>query len=79
MLDSGEEYNLGTLMTILSMKHAESKELRKLKARIVFRGDKIVDESNNIAILQELKVNPSGITSINLNLGYGALKGNKST
>jgi hypothetical protein len=61
------------------MKHAESKELRKLKARIVFRGDKIVDESNNIAILQELKVNPSGITSINLNLGYGALKGNKST
>ena len=79
LLDSGEEYNLGTLMTILSMKHAESKELRKLKARIVFRGDKIVDESNNIAILQELKVNPSGITSINLNLGYGALKGNKST
>ena len=45
-------------MTILSVKHAESATLRKLKARVVFRGDQIVDESNNIAILQELKVTP---------------------
>ena len=30
-------------------------------------------------MLQELKVNPSGITSINFNLAYGALKGHKST
>ena len=61
------------------MKHAESPELRKLKARIVFRGDQIVDQDNNIAILQELKVNPSGITAINFNLSYGALPGNASS
>ena len=79
LLKSGNQYNLGRLMTILSVKHAESPTLRKLKARVVFRGDQIVDESNNIAILQELKVNPSGITAINFNLSYGALKGNKST
>ena len=79
LLKSGEKYNLGRLMTILSIKHAESPELRKLKARIVFRGDQIVDENNNIAILQELKVNPSGITAINFNLSYGALPGHKST
>ena len=79
LLKSGKQYNLGRLMTILSVKHAESPTLRKLKARVVFRGDQIVDESNNIAILQELKVNPSGITAINFNLSYGALKGNKST
>ena len=59
-------------MTILSVKHAESATLRKLKARVVFRGDQTVDESNNIAILQELKVNPTGITAINFNLCYGA-------
>ena len=79
LVKSGEKYNLGRLMAILSVKHAESATLRKLKARVVFRGDQIVDESNNIAILQELKVHPTGITAINFNLCYGALKGNKST
>ena len=77
LMKSGGKFNLGRLMTILSMKHAESPELRKLKARIVFRGDQIVDQDNNIAILQELKVNPSGITAINFNLSYGALPGNE--
>lgn len=56
-----------------------SQMLRKLKARIVFRGDQIVDQDSNIAALQELKVNPSGITAINFNLAYGAFKINKST
>ena len=79
LINSKKKFHLGRLMTILSLKHAESPTLRKLKARIVFRGDQIVDQDNNIAVLQELKVNPSGITSINFNLAYGALKGHKST
>ena len=66
-------------MTILSIKHFETPELRKLKARIVFRGDDIRDESNNLAILQELKVNPTGLIGINFNLAYGAQKGHKTT
>jgi len=68
LIKSKKKYHLGRLMTILSLKHAESPTLRKLKARIVFRGDQIVDQHNNIALLQELKVNPSGITAINFNL-----------
>ena len=65
---SKTKYHLVRLMTILSSKHAESPTLRPLKARIVFRGDQIVDQDNNIAVLQEVKVNPSGITAINFNL-----------
>ena len=74
-----EPINVGRLMTILSIKLYEIPELRKLKARIVFRGDDIRDEANNLAILQELKVNPTSITGINFNLAYGAAKGHKTT
>ena len=49
------------------------------KARIVFRGDDIRDEANNLAILQELKVNPTGIVGISFSLAYGALKGHCSS
>jgi hypothetical protein len=79
LLSRKEHLNLGRLMTILSIKHFETPELRKLKARIVFRGDQIVDEANNLAILQELKVNPSGLTGINFNLAYGALPNHDTT
>ena len=74
-----EPINVGRIMTLLSIKHWETPELRKLKARIVFRGDDIRDESNNLAILQELKVSPTSITGINLNLAYGAAKNHKTT
>ena len=45
----------------------------------MFRGDDIRDEANNLAILQELKVNPTGIPGINFNLAYAAMKGDKSS
>ena len=63
--------HVGRLMTILSVKHWEAPELRRLKARIVFRGDDIRDQENNLAILQEAKVNPTGLAGINANLVYG--------
>ena len=39
-LIKSKKYHLGRLMTILSLKHAESPTLCKLKARIVFIGDR---------------------------------------
>ena len=65
-------------MTILSIKHFETPELRRLKARIVFRGDDILDESTNLAVLQDLKASPTGLTGINVNLSYGSCEGNVS-
>lgn len=65
-------------MTILSIKHYEIPEMRKLKARTVSRGDDIRNEHNNLAILQEVKVNPTGLVGINFNLAYGAAKGKMS-
>ena len=69
-----EHINIASLMTILSIKHWETPELRKLKARIVFRGDHILTEDNNLAVLQEAKVTPTGMTGVNINLAYGAIK-----
>ena len=71
--------HVGRLMTILSVKHWEVPELRRLKARIIFRGDDIRDQDNNLAVLQEAKVNPSGLAGINANLAYGSLKGHTSS
>ena len=79
LLARKEPLNIGRLMTLLSIKHFEVPELRKLKARIVFRGDDIRDESDNLAILQELKVNPTGLIGINFNLAYGSVKGHQTT
>ena len=74
-----EPMHVGRLMVILSMKHFETPELRKLKARIVFRGDDIRDQDNNLAVLQEAKVNPTGIAGINANLAFGALRGHSTS
>ena len=45
-----EPFNFGRLMTILSVKDWESPSLRKLKARIVFRGDDIRDGDGILAV-----------------------------
>ena len=50
LLARKEPLNIGRLMTLLSIKNFEVPELRKLKARIVFRGDGIRDESDNLSI-----------------------------
>ena len=81
LLRRKEPTHVGRLMTILSVKHWENKEIRRLKSWIVFRGDDIRDENNdnNLAVLQEAKVNPSGLAGINANLAYGCLKGHTTT
>lgn len=67
-----EHINIASLMTILSIKHFEIPELRKLKARIVFRGDQVYTD-NALAVLREAKVTPTGMTGVNINLAFGAL------
>ena len=74
-----EPMHVGRLMTILSVKHWETPSLRKLKAKVVFRGDDIRDQENNLAVLQEAKVNPSGLAGMNANLAHGSLKGHCAT
>ena len=53
--------------------------MRKLKARIVFRGDDVRGGEGKLAILLESKVNPAGISAINANLAYGSLLNHKTT
>ena len=53
--------------------------MRKLTARIVFRGDQIRDGEGNLAVLLDSKVCPAGMSAINGNLAFGAIKGNKTT
>ena len=67
-------------MTILSVKHWESPQLRKLKARVVFRGDKIEDDDEgNLAVLMESQANPTSMAGVNACLAFGAVANNKTT
>ena len=79
LINRNQPMYVGRLMIILSVKYWEVPELRRLKARIVFRGDDIRDQDKNLAVLQEAKVNPSGLAGINANLAYGSLKGHTSS
>ena len=79
LVKRNQPIHVGRLMTIFSVKYWEVPELRRLKARIVFRGDDIRDQANNLAVLQEGKINPSGLAGINVNLAYGSLKGHTSS
>ena len=68
----------GELMPIASIKHFESPALRKYKGRIVFRGDNVKDQDGAIAVFQELSASPSAVHTINANICYGCLPGNKT-
>ena len=76
---SGRDIAIGRLLTIVSWKNAESLSLRKLKARICFRGDEVRDAYGKYAEFQEIKVIPTTISGLNLNLAYGVKRGHKST
>ena len=78
LLSHKEPTHAGRLMTTLSVKQWEDKELRRVKARIVFRVDDIRDENNNFAVLQEAKVNPPGLAGINASLAYRCMKAQTS-
>ena len=79
LLGRKESMHIGRLMTILSVKHWETSELRKLKARVVFRSDDVRDQDNNLAVLQEAKVNATGLAGINANLAYGCFPNHSTT
>lgn len=49
LMRNNKPTHVGRLMTILSVKHWEVPQLRRLKARIVFRGDEIRDDNNSAA------------------------------
>ena len=63
----------------MSWENAESVDLRKLKARICFRGDEIRDALGQYAKFQELKVIPMTISRLSLNLAYGMKRGQSSS
>ena len=76
---SGQEIAIGQLMTIMSWKNAESEDLKKLKARIVFRGDNVRTAEGDYAQFQEIKVIPTTIAGININLAFGMKRGHSTT
>ncbi|CAE6955300.1 GIP [Symbiodinium natans] len=68
--------HFGNLMVIMSVKGAELEpDSWKLKARIVFRGDDIRDQTGMSAVFEELFASaPSSLEGLNTVIGFGLLE-----
>lgn len=67
----GWKIHIAEAMPIGSIKNSESTDKAKLKVRLVFRGDDVRDEHNQLALFRELKSIPATIATVNLILWYG--------
>jgi len=70
---------VGRLMTIMIWKNAESATEKQLKARIVFLGNNVKDEFGLACELQEIKIIPTPIAGLNINLACGLRSWNKTS
>ena len=76
---AGTTVHFGALMIIMSIKGFErNPECWKLKCRIVFRGDAVVDQTGHSAVFEILSAStPSSLAGLNSVIAYSLLKGNK--
>ena len=62
------------LLTLCGVKYAELEpHLQKYKGRIVYRGDRVLDEHSNLVIFQDTATTPTALTALNLCLWFGSL------
>ncbi|CAE7609059.1 unnamed protein product, partial [Symbiodinium necroappetens] len=58
----GHKLRVAELMTLCGVKHAElAPEFQKFKGRIVYRGDRVLDEFNNLVFFEETSTTPTGL------------------
>ena len=76
---AGRTIHFGALMIIMSIKGFErNPECWKLKCRIVFRGDAVVDQAFHSAVFEIFSASgPSSLAGLNSVIAYSLLKGNK--
>ena len=72
-------FHFGELLTICSIKHAESPDLAKHKGRICYMGDRAKDQHGQAAVYQELSSSPTGIFDVNAAIAWGCCPGNTTT
>ena len=72
----GRKLRVAELMTLCGVKHAElAPELQKFKGRIVYRGDRVLDEFNNLVFFEETSTTPTGLIALNTSLFWDCLPG----
>ena len=79
--DPSFKVHLGGLLTLCSIKHAESRNPADWlhKGRICFVGNQVFDQNGIKAAFDYISASPTGVHSSNINLFYGALRGHKTT
>ena len=68
---------MAEILTLCGIKHAElSAAEHRFKGRIVYRGDRVLDENNQLVFFSETSTNPTALTALNACLWYGCLPNN---
>ena len=76
----GIRVKVADLLTLCGIKHHElSPELWKYKGRIVYRGDNIRDQNDQIILFDETSTTPTSLVALNLCLWFGCRAGCKTS
>ena len=68
----GEPVKVAEVLTLCGIKHFEmSEEHHKYKGRIVYRGDQIRNEENQLVLFEETATTPTALAALNLALWFG--------
>ena len=74
----GQKLRVAEVMTLCGLKHAElAPEFQRFKGRIVYRGDRVLDEFNNLVFFEETSTSPTGLVALNASLFWGSLPGHE--
>ena len=73
--ENGEEVHFGNLLELCFEKNPEIPELAQYKGRVVFRGDDVRDQNNDVAFFSEMASSPATMEASKMGDMYGLLPG----
>ena len=77
---TGVSVKIASLLTLCGIKYWEcSSDQWKYKGRIVYRGDLVRNESDEIILFEDTATSPTGLTALNVTLFYGMLLGHATS
>lgn len=73
---TGVEVKIASLLTLCGIKYWEcDSSQRKFKGRIVYRGDLVRNEDDQIMLFENIATSPTGLTALNVTLFFGMMQG----
>ena len=75
-----QDIRIAELMVLCGVKHAELDESKqRYKGRIVYRGDRVLNQTGDVVLFTEVATSPTTIIALNLCLWWGPVAGHATS